>query len=450
MRSRGLRGRLILAVLGVVAVGLILLVAGFNLVLRSQLDNDINAVLRARAAAQVGALETVDGKLAVLDAPDEATAESQVWIFGAATLLEHPRKAHPRVDAAAAGLAGAPRRFVDLSEPADRLLAQPVHRGGRRIGTVVVAVSRTPYERTEQTALVASILLGAVLIIALALVARWMLDAALRPVARMTSDAEDWSEHDLDRRFALGPPTDELTRLAATLDGLLDRLAAGMRREQRLSSELSHELRTPLAKISTEAQLLASSPDLPSSLRPEAEGIVRSAGQMREVIEVLMASARAQAESKGEGTADVESAARATLDAAGPAAAERGVAFELISGNGASAARATAEPKLVERILAPLVENAGRHARSRATVRIARRGQWLEVTVEDDGPGVEAGEEATIFEPGVRGEASRATQDRGAGLGLSLARRLARSAGGDVEADAGADGGRFVVRLPAA
>jgi signal transduction histidine kinase len=71
------------------------------------------------------------------------------------------------------------------------------------------------------------------------------------------------------------------------------------------------------------------------------------------------------------------------------------------------------------------------------------------VVAEDDGPGLEPGEELTIFEPGARGHAGRGAHD-GAGLGLSLARRLARSAGGDVEADAAADGGRFVVRLPAA
>jgi signal transduction histidine kinase len=256
----------------------------------------------------------------------------------------------------------------------------------------------------------------------------------------MTADAAEWSEHDLDRRFSLGPPADELTRLAATLDGLLDRLAAGMRREQRLSSELSHELRTPLAKISTQAQLLASAPELPASLREEAAGIVRSASQMREVIEVLMASARAQAEGML-GTADVEAAARASVEAAASSA----VTFEVQGGGGT---RASAEPALVERILAPLVENAGRHGRSRASVQISRRHAWVEVAVEDDGPGVTAAEAAAIFEPGVRG--SSADGHDGAGLGLSLARRLARSAGGDVEADPSAPGGRFVVRLPVA
>jgi signal transduction histidine kinase len=445
MRTRGLRGRLILAVIGVVAVGVTLLVVAFNVVLRAQLGSDVNAVLRARAGAQVSALATSDGRLSLLEAPDEGAEESQVWVFGVTGALERPAHVHPGVNAAAVRLAGGPRRSVDLSSPPVRLLSEPVVHAGRRLGTVVVAVSRRPYERTQRTALIGSIVLGLALIVAVSLIARWLLGAALRPVARMTADAAEWSERDLDRRFSLGPPSDELTRLAATLDGLLDRLAAGMRREQRLSSELSHELRTPLAKISTQAQLLAGAPDLPPELREEAAGIVRSASQMREVIEVLMASARAQADG-GRGTADVESAARASMEAASPVAASRGVVFELLPVNGA---RATAEPKLVERILAPLVENAGRHARSRVTLSIRTRGPWLEVMVEDDGPGVAAADAAAIFEPGVRGSAAPGSSAHdGAGLGLSLARRLARSAGGDVEADPASAGGRFVVRLP--
>jgi signal transduction histidine kinase len=264
----------------------------------------------------------------------------------------------------------------------------------------------------------------------------------------MTADAAEWSERDLDRRFALGPPTDELTRLAATLDGLLDRLAAGMRREQRLSSELSHELRTPLAKMSTQAQLLAAAPELSQPRRDEAEAIVRAAGEMSDVIEVLMAAARAQPDGAG-GTADVASSVGAALDAARPAAAARDVRLTLSPG--ASSVRASAEPKLLERILAPLLENAGHHAASRAEVSIARRGAWVELTVSDDGAGVPAGEEEAIFEPGQRGAGTGSAAHDGAGLGLALARRLARSAGGDVEVDAAAGhGGRFVVRLPAA
>src|SRR4051812_2241318 len=436
--------------MGVVGVGLVLLVVAFNLILSDRLDDDIDAVLTARANGQMSALDVRNGKLIVTDVPDEATAESQAWIFAGKRVLAAPRTPHHRVDSAAEGLAIGPRRFQDVESPAVRLLAEPIIDEGRRVGTVVVAASRTPYESTRNTALIASVVLAGLLILVLGIVARLLLDAALKPLARMTESAAEWSEKDLDRRFNLGPPTDELTRLAATLDALLDRLAAGMRREQRFSAELSHELRTPLAKISTQAQLLSSSPELGSEQHEEAQTILRATEEMREVIEVLMASARAEAGVVVRDTADVETAARASVEAARAGAEERGIAFDLVPSNGAGAMRATAEPKLVERILAPLIENASRHARRRATVRVVRNGPWLEVAVEDDGPGVPSGMSATIFEPGFRGEEDGNDNHGGAGLGLSLARRLARSAGGDVEADADADGGRFVVRLPAA
>jgi signal transduction histidine kinase len=445
-RTRGLRGRLILVVLGVVALGITLLTVAFNLVLRAQLDNDVNAVLGARAAAQLGSLATADGQLTVGEAPDEAVADPRVWLFRGTRVLEHPRVTSPKLDAAAATLNGGPRRFMDVPSPPARLLAVPVRRTGQRLGTLVVVASLAPYDRTARTALVSSLVFAAVLIVAVGLIARWLLGAALRPVARMTKDAADWSERDLDRRFSLGPPTDELTRLASTLDGLLDRLSAGMRREQRLSSELSHELRTPLAKVSTQAQLLAGAPELPPDLRDEADGIVRSAAQMSEVIDVLMTAARAESGSADEG-ADAARAARAVIEGAAQAAADCDVSLELTPNGRAGSVRA--EPKLVERILAPLVENACHYAREHATVRIVRRGQWVEMVVEDDGPGVPRGDEGAVFEPGFRGPAGRVGHD-GAGLGLSLARRLARSAGGDVEADPAAPGGRFVVRLPAA
>ena len=98
-------------------------------------------------------------------------------------------------------------------------------------------------------------------------------------------------------------------------------------------------------------------------------------------------------------------------------------------------------------MLQPLVENACRYGRSWARVSIDRRGAKIVYLVEDDGPGVTAEERESIFEPGVRGVAAGSSSANGAGLGLSLARRLARTASGDVAAN---PGGGFVVSLPSA
>ena len=87
-----------------------------------------------------------------------------------------------------------------------------------------------------------------------------------------------------------------------------------------------------------------------------------------------------------------------------------------------------------ERVLAPLVENACRYARTHAEIRLRSNGEHVEYLVTDDGPGVSPSEREQIFEPGKRGSAATAAGEAtdGAGLGLALARRLARALDGEV------------------
>jgi signal transduction histidine kinase len=106
---------------------------------------------------------------------------------------------------------------------------------------------------------------------------------------------------------------------------------------------------------------------------------------------------------------------------------------------------------LAERILQPVVENACRYGRSQVRIRLERDASSIVYLIEDDGPGVSPDERESIFEPGIRGHAGHASNGAGgAGLGLALARRLARGASGEIVADADQDGGRFLVSLPAA
>ena len=105
---------------------------------------------------------------------------------------------------------------------------------------------------------------------------------------------------------------------------------------------------------------------------------------------------------------------------------------------------------IAEQIVRPVVENACRFARSQVSLGAERKGKEVRVVIEDDGPGVSEDEKDRIFEPGVRGSAAsgRPEGSRGAGLGLSLARRLARAASGDVELEPSESGAKFIIRLP--
>jgi signal transduction histidine kinase len=440
---RGIRGRLLLAVVLSVAVALAATIAAFNLFLDRQLAREADDIARTRARAQLPALRVANGRLVESEAPDGASASPLVWVFDArGRALEAPRVGD-QVNRRARKLIGTPEHFVD-SVSGLRMFALPVTSGPQRVGTVVTAVSLEPYRETKRVALLASLGLAAALLVFLVLAARWALSRALRPVSRLTSEAAAWSERDLDRRFRLGDPHDEVTQLAATLDGLLDRLAASMRREQRFSAEISHELRTPLARISAEAELALRRNREPEGYKQTLEAVRRDANQLSRALETLVAAAR-QEGGLPRGTADAAGVAQAAIEACRTITVDRDLDVALEPPT--RPARVGVDSDVAERILQPLIENACRYGRGRVRVSVDRDTDSVVFIVRDDGPGVGGEERELIFEPGRRGSASVEDGD-GAGLGLALARRLARAVGGDVSAEPSSSGGIFRASLP--
>ena len=146
------------------------------------------------------------------------------------------------------------------------------------------------------------------------------------------------------------------------------------------------------------------------------------------------------------GTADAQAVAEGAVRACSGLAAERQLDLQISQPE--RRLRVGVDGNLAERILQPVLENACRYGASSVRVAIGHENSSVVYTIEDDGPGVSEDEPDRIFEPGVRGRAARMGSDQGAGLGLALARRLARSIDGDVVADVAAPGGRFLVRLP--
>lgn len=440
---RGVRTRLLLVVIGALAIALGVATIGFNVLLAHASKRDADTLLRARASSELALLRVVGGKITVAETRDDPLGDSRVWIFHGTRTVEGPR-AKPQTDLAANSLAGGPIRFLNVPDDSDeRLYAVPIVHDGRRVGTLVTGISLAPYHHTQRTALIGSLTLFLVLLAITGVAAWWLLRSALRPVALMTEQASTWSENDLDRRFELGEPHDELTKLAGTLDGLLDRLAASLRHERRFSAEMSHELRTPLAKLMAEAELALRRERSESDYRESLQAVLANAQQIERIVETLLSAA--QQELQPQGVANAVDIAEAVVAAHSHDASSRGVDLELVETR--QLVRVGVDQDLAERILHPVVENALRYGRGKVQVRVTRNGSSVLFAVDDDGPGVLDDEQETIFEPAVRGSAGRSSTS-GAGLGLSLSRRLARAASGDVEALPGASG-RFVVRLPA-
>ena len=440
----GIRSRLLLVVVAAVVVSVAGLVAGFNLVLGRSLDRDSRDLVRSRAAAELGSVGVRNGRLTTSETSDERASDAFIWVFEGSRLLERPRT-EAAVDQAARALATGPSRFRDVPESDARLYSVPIVDRGRRVGTVVAGVSVSPYEATRGAALIASIVFGVLVLIVVAILVRWLVTASLKPVVRMTRQAAEWSDNDLDQRFALGPPHDELTELAATLDGLLDRVAASLRHERRFSAELSHELRTPLARVLAESELALRRDREPEEYREALEVVRRSADQLSRTIDALLAAARFEA-GGDVGLANAGEVAASAAAACAGLAASREVAVEVVPDAGAL--RIGVDPDLAERILQPVVENACRYGSSRVRVDVARENSSVVFAIVDDGPGVADDERERIFEPGVRGQGANGSA--GAGLGLALSRRLARTVHGDVYAEQSETGGRFLIRLPAA
>jgi signal transduction histidine kinase len=213
---------------------------------------------------------------------------------------------------------------------------------------------------------------------------------------------------------------------------------SAIRNEQRLTSELAHELRTPLTSIRGDADLILMRDQLPASEREAVEEVAAAALRMSTTISTLLELARNEA--------SVVDASQCTLaDVLDEVRHDAPLAETVALDVDVDGVRLGLPQPLAVRALAPVVANALRYARSQVAVTAVRDGHgYVEVAVRDDGPGISDALAESLFEPG-------ATSGNTTGLGLALARRIARSAGGDVTVapDSRPGATTFTVRLPA-
>lgn len=441
----GLKGRLTLMVAIVALIALTALTAGFNLLLRSSLDSDADRVLSARLAAALDGVVVKGGRVVAAESAEGGVGDSGTWVYSGDKLIDGPASA-PAVTAVANRMAsGEASSEAEVGGQDLRLAMAPVVAAdGRQIGAVVASLNVGPYEHSAKEALLTSALLALGMFLLIVVMTRLVVNRALKPVAVMTEEAADWSEHDLDHRFNLGPPTDELTALASTFDSMLARLAETLRREQRLTAEISHELRTPLAAVAAEAELALRRNRTDEEYRQALEGIHRRSRQLAEIVDTLMAAARDHTLLSGESAYANEAARRAI---AGLELGADAAPVELVPVPGNPSVQAGLA--VAGQVIAPLLENACRHGASPITLTVTPAGDAVAFEVRDRGPGIPDDDLERIFEPGYRGAAA-GSDEQGAGLGLALARRLARTLGGDVVAIPSDSGALLRATLPRA
>ncbi len=326
-------------------------------------------------------------------------------------------------------------------------IGQPVMLNGRPWAVVEVL---TPLETNRHTLerLRRVLALGTLIATAMSLfVGAAFSEAALRPIAALTRTARRiHDEQDLSQRVPDEGARDELGRLAATVNAMLDQIEGMFDRQRRFLSDVSHELRTPLTTIRGEAELM----QYTGRMDPEALGAIQSeAERMSRLVEDLLMLARNEEQSAmAQEPVDLSSLLREVGRQARVLGAEHH-AIELDAPEGPTWVRGDRDR--LKQLVLNLVGNALSHTPEGTTIRLSldRQADRARLRVADDGPGIPAEDLPFLFDRFYRVDKARHRASGGAGLGLAIVQAVARAHGGKVEVDSRPGAGTaFTVGLP--
>ncbi len=453
-RAGRLRVRLALRALLAAAfgAGVLLVAAEFALVRPVESRDDVRLVSLAEGLAeQVGARGLAEFRAA---APSWVAPERREW----AAL----RGVDGAVIATEGDVAG---DAVLAARPGSVVVAEGLRPGGYRVAAsavaaapgspvVVVGFPREPL-REEQMRLRTYLGGAAGLAVLLVAAGAWLgAGAVLAPLRRLTDAAgAEQVAGAGPPRLPVRDPRDEFDDLAVVLNALWGRLDEALTEERRFASEAAHELRAPLAVLRLRVDR-AVADGSPAALRSALEEIREDSDRLGRLVQVLLESSRAAdaVTATGTGPALAVDAAETCRGLAADFAAVAEAAGRRFEAAVPLVAVPVAAPReVVESCVSVMVDNALRYSPPESLVRLVLEPEeagGARVAVSDGGPGVDADEALRVFDRLFRGSAGRAAGG-GFGLGLSLARRLARASGGDVTLEnPGVPGARFLLRLP--
>lgn len=416
MPTVSLRARVVGSGVAVVAVVLVALDVFVYVNLRDRLLDNLEGTLDRRAA-QAGRL------------PSGAAAGEVLTQLGGGGVRVMVRAADGRIVATTEG----------PSETGPWLTRDVPLAGG---GHVELSISRAPVEETLRRLILPDVL-GSVAGIALAAALLATVSRiALRPLDGVVAAARRIGAGRTGERLQPNRTTTELGRMAFAFDEMLDALEAALaearasdQRSRRFLAEAAHQLRTPLAGIQASVEALPSARTPAERERILANAARESARAGRRVTALLRMARLDQGETPSRTRCDLVGLVQSEVARAAPLAPRLAVSFE------------STEPELlvdldaegIREAVANLLDNARRHATSRVIVTLHHAGAYAELHVVDDGPGLPGEERERVFERFVSLDGQG-----GSGLGLPIARAVARLHGGDVTYELGA----FVLKVP--
>ena len=427
----------------VLVVAIVLLVGALALVasLREMLTREVGTAAELRADQAVAALESGAAPAAAATTDDEDVV---IQVLDAAGTVE----------AASGNVAGRPpvadiepgdRAEVAVPFDDDRFLAVAAVAEGPD-GPLTVLSAHSLDSVSESTAAVTTLLsLGLpLLLVVVGATTWWIVGRALTPVEAVRREVDAISASQLHRRVPEPGSSDEIARLSATMNRMLDRLEQARDRQRRLVSDASHELRSPIAVIRQHAEVAIAHPER-TTTDALADTVAAESLRLQRLVDDLLLLARAD-----ERTLLLE---RRPLDVDDVVLDEahrlRAMTALHVDTTEVSAGRILGDAAATRRIVRNLTDNAARHARTRIGLALSEVDGFVLLHVDDDGPGIAAEDRMRVLDRFVRLDEARARDGGGAGLGLAIVTELVAAHGGEVAvSDSPLGGARVTLRLP--
>ncbi|MGI9490446.1 MAG: ATP-binding protein [Geminicoccaceae bacterium] len=269
----------------------------------------------------------------------------------------------------------------------------------------------------------------------LLMLAIYFLTRQLRPIRRLAWAADNFGKGRDVGDFKLAGAI-EIRQAGAAFNTMRKRILRQLTQRTEMLAAVSHDLRTPLTRMKLELEMLKSTKPHPDDIR----ALQRDVEDMAKVVDGYLAFAR------GEGQESMTPTDLGNiLKEVGSRAGQDGTTIDIEIERPITM---PLRPVAIRRCVANLIENAVRYA-DWVSIRATMEDDQVWIAIDDDGPGVPADQREAVFKPFFRLDASRNANTGGVGLGLSIARDIVLSHGGDIQLhDAPAGGLRVLIRLP--
>ncbi len=333
-----------------------------------------------------------------------------------------------------------------------RVLVAPIQENGRTIAVLEVGRSEEELQAALSQLL---LLMGLAVPATLALAAVggvFLAHRALSPIDRVTRTAGRIGAEGLSQRLGMPPSGDEVGRLAATFDDMLERLERAFQRQRQFAADASHELRTPLSIVSSQVDVSLERPRSLAEYQEALRVVGSEAERMRRLVSELLTLARADSgqESLEREPLALDELAGEVVGQLGPLAEARGLHLEL---GRVEPVVVTGDQTRLMQLLFNLADNALKYTPTggRVTISTERQDGRAVVAVADTGIGIAAEHQPRLFERFYRVDKARSRAESGTGLGLAICDWIARAHGGRIEvASLPGQGSTFTVYLPLA